>query len=91
MIDKRYYEKLGGFAYLLGELIYFFLYGGVVIPRSFKPFLTLCAVAPLALQDFSGKLVDRFTGALLRSDEGREACSFFNVASAFALTLKAPT
>ena len=60
--------------YLLGELIYFFLYGGVVIPSGLKPLFTLRAVAPLALQDFSGKLVDRFTGALLRSDEGREAC-----------------
>ena len=35
--------------YLLGELIYFFLYGGVVIPSGLKPLFTLRAVAPLAL------------------------------------------
>lgn len=37
--------------YLLDELIYFFLYGGVVIPSGLKPLFTLRAVAPLALQD----------------------------------------
>lgn len=59
--------------YLLDELIYFFLYGGVVIPSGLKPLFTLRAVAPLALQDLPSELVCRLARALLSSDEGRKA------------------
>ena len=54
--------------YLLGELIYFFLYGGVVIPSGLKPLFTLRAVAPLALQDLPSELVYRLARTLLSSD-----------------------
>lgn len=35
--------------YLLDELIYFFLYGGVVIPSGLKPLFTLRARCPTCL------------------------------------------